>query len=116
MNFVVTQKSLFIVSRFLCLLGIESRHHEFCPFDGEIKFDYYLNNQKICSGFKSTISNCPSSSSMNIHFRDCERDLQPLTFDCLGNWKMQNQNFLAVIESSSNETEPKYKCGVCECF
>ncbi|KAL7052289.1 hypothetical protein ACKWTF_004836 [Chironomus riparius] len=51
---------------------------------------------------------------MNIHFRDCNTDLQPITFDCLGNWKMQNQNFLAVIESSSNETEQKYKCGTYE--
>lgn len=53
---------------------------------------------------------------MNIHFRDCTKDLQPITFDCLGNWKMQNQNFLAVIESSSNETEQKYKCGVRKCI
>jgi hypothetical protein len=91
--------------------------HEFCPFDGEMKFDYYLDNEKVCSGFKSIMSNCPSTSSLNVNFNECTEKLASIKFDCIGHWSIFNKNYLAVIETTSNNmSDSMYKCGVSKMF
>ncbi|KAG5675652.1 hypothetical protein PVAND_005539 [Polypedilum vanderplanki] len=99
----------------IILFRLDSRPHEFCPLTGKIRFDYYPDNTPVCNGYQSSISNCPSSTSLNVNFKNCTKDLQPKKYDCLANWRMQNQNFIAIIESSlDNSTDEKYKCGVYE--
>lgn len=95
------------------------RHHEFCPFDTEMKFDYFINDQKICDGFQSTISNCPSTASMNLDYslencsREYNRSLYSMKYDCIGHWNWRGRNHLVVMEKKmGSETEEKYKCGV----
>lgn len=90
------------------------RRNEFCPFDffdGEIKFDYYLNEDKVCSGFESTLSQCPSGSSMSFRFKGCSHPVVGANLECIGSWQASNQHYLAVIDWI-NGTVPRYKCGV----
>lgn len=87
------------------------RRNEFCPFDffdGEIKFDYYINDEKLCSGYGSQ---CPSGSSLNIRFKGCNVSSYSTNYECIGHWHALNKDYLAVIEWI-NGTVPKYKCGV----
>lgn len=91
------------------------RRSEFCPFnffDGEIKFDYYLNENRLCSGYESTLSQCPSGSMLNLRFRGCSSG-SPSTvkFECIGHWSALGEHYLAVIDWI-NGTVPRYKCGV----
>lgn len=90
------------------------RRNEFCPFDffdGEIKFDYYLNDEKLCNGYESTMSQCPSGSSLNIRFKGCNYPPHTENFECIGHWHALNKHYLAVIDWI-NGTTPSYKCGV----
>jgi hypothetical protein len=90
------------------------RRNEFCPFDffdGEIKFDYYLNEDKVCSGFESTLSQCPSGSTMSFRFKGCNHPVSSANLECIGMWQASNQHYLAVIDWI-NGTTPRYKCGV----
>ncbi|CRK99969.1 CLUMA_CG013264, isoform A [Clunio marinus] len=89
------------------------RRNEFCPFDffdGDIKFDYYLNEKKLCNGLQSTLSQCPSGSSLNIRFKGCEdHSLNIANYECIGHWNALNKHYLAFIDWI-NGTEPRYKC------
>lgn len=90
------------------------RRPTFCPFDffdGEIKFDYFVNGEKVCGGYESILSQCPSSSSLNIRYMGCKHSLQSVNYECIGHWNALNKHYFAVIEWI-NGTLPKYKCGV----
>lgn len=106
-----------MISRFTGTAERDAIGHkrEFCPFDffdGEVKFNYISENQKICSGFKSTLSQCPSGSSLNMRFEGCEtKNLNVANYECIGHWEESNKQYLAVIEWI-NGTEARYKCGV----
>lgn len=91
------------------------RRHEFCPIDSEMKFDYFIDEEKVCDGFQSSISNCPSSASMSFAFKDrnCTRKIPTVKYDCIGSWNWNKRNYLIVAETSLNDTQQqKFKCGV----
>jgi hypothetical protein len=109
--------------RKLCLVQIEisdgpetPRRNEFCPFDffdGEIKFDYFHNDEKICGQYESTISQCPSSSYLNVRYKSCNQPTFSTKYECIGHWKTSNKNYVALVEwSNGNATKARYKCGV----
>lgn len=90
------------------------RRNEFCPFDffdGEIKFDYFLNEEKLCSGYESTLSQC-SGSSFNIRFKGCSMASYSASYECIGHWHTLKKDYLAVIERINGTIIPNYKCGV----
>lgn len=90
------------------------RRNEFCPFDffdGDIKFDYFINDNKVCADYESTISQCPSGSTLNIRYKGCNSPQLSAKYECIGHWNALNKHYLAVIEWI-NGTVPRYKCGV----
>ena len=100
---------------FFVIVGTKNRDNdpttnEFCPFDGEIKLDYYIDNKKICDNTESSMNFCPSGSSMIVNFKNCLFAPFSTVFECIGHWQALNKNYLAIIDRT-NLTEPKYKCG-----
>lgn len=73
-----------------------------------------MNEEKLCSGYESTLSQCPSGSSLNVRFQGCNGAAQTLlnaNYECIGHWHALNKDYLAVIHWI-NGTVPNYKCGV----
>lgn len=87
----------------------------FCPIDSKMKFDYFVDGEKVCDDYQSTILNCPSTASMSFSFKDgnCIRKIPSRKYDCIGSWNWHKKNYLIVSETSLNETQrQKFKCGV----
>lgn len=74
-----------------------------------------MNEEKLCSGYESTLSQCPSGSSLNIRFKGCNGAPQSANYECIGHWHALNKDYLAVIDWI-NGTVANYKCGVSEIF
>jgi len=113
---IINEMLKFILSRRIEISdGPESpRKNEFCPFDffdSEIKFDYFHNDEKICGEYESTISQCPSSSYLNVRYKSCNQPTFSTKYECIGHWRTSNKNYVALVEWS-NGTQARYKCGV----
>lgn len=71
-----------------------------------------MNEKKLCSGYESTLSQCPSGSVLNMRFLSCEKGApKAAKYECIGHWSVMGVNYLAVIDWV-NATAPRYKCGV----
>lgn len=95
----------------------EEIKRQYCPFNGRYRFLLTIDDggpeTTGCDSKNSELDNCPSGSSLNFRFRQCEKFPNEATFECLGQWKGHDgQNFVALMNTGYSSFGPKYRCAV----
>lgn len=111
----IPQKEI-ILYKTLDYNGEEIKRH-YCPFDGRYRFMLTIDDGGLdttgCDTKNSELDNCPSSSALNLRFRQCTFRDYEATLECLGQWKgHDNQNFVAFMNTGNQSFGPKYRCAV----
>ncbi|XP_059608854.1 uncharacterized protein LOC132256448 [Phlebotomus argentipes] len=91
------------------------RRREYCPISGRYNFTFATGEKRLeCLSPKSTLDTCPSGSSFNLRFRDCNFEDMDASLECLGHWTGYNGvNYLALINTRQDEKlGPRYRCAV----
>ncbi|KFM60337.1 hypothetical protein X975_02466, partial [Stegodyphus mimosarum] len=89
--------------------------HVFCPISGKFRFTYTARNGEFrCDQTLSEVSNCPSSNTLGVKFRQCSFPDMDVSFRCLGDWEgSNNDNYLALMDlRTDSEERSKFRCGM----